>query len=270
MSVFFKLGPDEDSTIAFEPEWDFKNSAAKLEKKHRLQNGALYTYKTGDYAKIQLKQKFFPVSDAMTVNSWWKSNTKLQFYYRRDDKLDYTFQGTDDGWMGWQGTITASDNGILTYEVDSGATNPYIQSGSLSFQGSEFYKIRLRVKRIAGADWDGRVFYKTVGVNSHTYLSSYYLDKTVPAGLDNDYVVVEWDMRSLDQGGDDWVSSKISQFRIDLSLTGSGSFEVDYIDVGHRYTEVHSVMVRGTRPPFDKYQKPYADLMKGTIKLEGY
>lgn len=76
----YLLGPTSADSVEVFPEWDYKSGAKKLEKRHRLENGDYYVYKTGEYDRIQFKVKFFDSSDASLVNSWWESNTELQFY----------------------------------------------------------------------------------------------------------------------------------------------------------------------------------------------
>lgn len=83
----FRLGTSSEDTITIEPEWNYKPDAKKLEKKHRLENGSLYRYKTGDYESISFSVKYFDSSDAAIVNSWWQSNANLVFFAFSDTQV---------------------------------------------------------------------------------------------------------------------------------------------------------------------------------------
>lgn len=268
--MFFKLGPDADSTIALYPEWDYENGLKKIEKKHRLQNADLYVYKTGEYEEIEIKAKFMPLSDAAIINSWWQSNASLVYYQREKDFRDWSFENTTHIWSGTYGCTVTVNNSVAIIEQNS-AGGRFSTIETISFQGCEYYKISVRLRKINSDPWGGYLFYTTTGVNSHGIVSSYVLhNSNEPIGVDSYFVVAEWDMRSLTVGGNDWINSEITGLEFAFFESGSGYVYVDYVDVGYKHSSVTSVMIRNTKKPFAKYQEPYADYMQGTIKLEGY
>jgi hypothetical protein len=137
----------------------------------------------------------------------------------------WNFSGTADGWAVVSGcTLTANTNSIT---VSSSGADPIIAATSLSIAGSLNTKVRARVRRIAGAGWDGTLFYSTAG---HGWSSSYMKNIGAPAG--SGWVVLEWDMASLTAGGTDWISNTVTGLRLDLGSTAADQFEIDWIAVG--------------------------------------
>ena len=96
--------------------------------------------------------------------------------------------------------------------------------------------IRMRVKRtLDGGGWEGKIFWRgydpirkangdwvRLGENQ-----SRSQQVSEPEGIDNDFVIIEWDMSPTT----DWNDCIIEQIRIDLSESTS-TFEIDWIEIG--------------------------------------
>jgi hypothetical protein len=99
----------------------------------------------------------------------------------------------------------------------------------LALDGSAYPVIRARLRRLAGSDFEGFVFWSTgSGMN---YAKSVGIAE--PVSIDDEFVVVEWDMSAAAGTGDDWVGSTIDQFQIHLGATSDAdeSFVIDWIAV---------------------------------------
>jgi hypothetical protein len=141
-----------------------------------------------------------------------------------------TFYGFDtdadpEGWTGLNATNVVA-GGSLTHTAS--ANDPILVSPSgLALDGSVYPVIRMRLRRLAGSDFEGTIFWSTgSGIN---YSKS--VTMSAPAGIDGGFVVVEWDMSTAAGTGDDWVGSTIDQFQIHLGATADAdeSFAIDWI-----------------------------------------
>lgn len=138
----------------------------------------------------------------------------------------WTFQGTTDGCTALGATLTAGTSSVTI--ASTGADPILITSGGLGISGANFNRVRSRLRRLAGAGWQGTAYYAT---DSHGFTEGF--TKTVPdqtAG--GAWVVLEWDMAALTSGGADWTSSTVQQLRLDLGSSVADSFEIDWIAVG--------------------------------------
>ncbi len=137
----------------------------------------------------------------------------------------------DTGVEGWtnSGSTVAWADGQVT--ISSTGTDPTFSSPSgLGISGSLYTKVRARITRIAGAGWDGKVFYATP---SHPVGSGYYKTLANPMLTSGQSAVLEWDMAALSVGGSDWVNSTISQIRLDIGgASAADVFAVDWVVVG--------------------------------------
>lgn len=144
------------------------------------------------------------------------------------------FNGSADSWTATNASISTAAS---TYAaVTASATDPQIKSPSgLSVDGSEHTLIRARIRRTAGSGWDGRAFYDN---GTHGMTASYYVD-VADTTVTDEWVIVEWDMSSIEGGGatDDWTTSTIDQIRLDLGSTASDDFDIDWIAIGKDDTE---------------------------------
>lgn len=128
-----------------------------------------------------------------------------------------------EDWVAFEATNAVS-GGVL--EHTAADTDPILISpDSLSLDGSANSIVRMRVRRTAGTGWDGYVFWDTgTGINF-----SKYVQVSEPAGIDDGFVIVEWDMSDVTGTGDDWVGETIKRFQVHLGNTASDVFEVDWI-----------------------------------------
>lgn len=118
--------------------------------------------------------------------------------------------------------------------ITATTTDPRLVISGLSIPGATFDKIRMRVKRVVGTNWQGDLYYETTG--GHSYSETYKL--TIPA--DNqpsniDWQILEWDLAKHGNAGaqSDWPASDIFSLRFDLSQGAVGdSFLIDWIAIG--------------------------------------
>ena len=75
----FRLFVDSSTGIDIDPEYDMKLSGLKIEDVHRTLGGVEYRYKWGDYDRVEFSLQWVNSSTMAIVNSWWSSNTNLQF-----------------------------------------------------------------------------------------------------------------------------------------------------------------------------------------------
>jgi hypothetical protein len=144
-----------------------------------------------------------------------------------DAALAYNFDTTAEGWTASGGGLTVA-YGVLT--ITSTGTDPIAQSpAGLSIPGATNRYVRARIRRTAGAGWDGTVMYVTAG---HAASTSYKKTISAPTAALNEWTVVEWDMHALTAGGTDWRDSTITRLRLDLGNSAADVFEVDWIAVG--------------------------------------
>lgn len=68
------------NAIGLQPEWDYASNLVKIEKEHRLENGDLYVYKTGDYTDITMSLKYVSLADASVINSLWLTNAVCNYF----------------------------------------------------------------------------------------------------------------------------------------------------------------------------------------------
>lgn len=73
----FRLFVDSSNGITVTPEFDFKDSAKKVESRHRTRGAKEYVYKWGEYDILKMKVMFVDSEFKSLVNSWWSSNTEL-------------------------------------------------------------------------------------------------------------------------------------------------------------------------------------------------
>jgi hypothetical protein len=72
------------------------------------------------------------------------------------------------------------------------------------------------------------IYYSTSG---HGISGGYYKVISNPGIVQNEWLVFEFDMRSLSAGGTDWITSTIRRIRIDMT-NSQQDWEFDWIAVG--------------------------------------
>ena len=137
----------------------------------------------------------------------------------------------------------------LEYVNDSHLYSPNFKRGdSIDLVGKYNNIIRMRVKRtLNGNNWEGNLFWygynpvrkeggdHVIVVDSSTRVGSI----SEPDGIDDDFVIIEWDMsdptinNNVDIDANGWNNCIINRIRIDLSgNSGDSTFEVDWIEIG--------------------------------------
>ncbi len=147
----------------------------------------------------------------------------------------WDFSATVDGWTATNAAITQPQTGLI--RVAASTADPTLVSpAGLSISGQLYDRVRARVRRIAGAGWDGTVYYTTAG---HGFASGFRKTIANPfLAPGSDWRVLEWDMSALTAGGTDWTTNTITRLRLDLGGNEADVFEVDWIAVGRRGTGV--------------------------------
>ncbi|GEM_PF-2331220 len=179
----------------------------------------------------------------------------------------WDFASTVEGWVGEAGTatVTYGSNSII---VTSAGSDPRLGSPSgLSMDGSQNDKIRIRVRRTAGAGWDGACYYTaTAGPNApHSYSGSYTKKVTPDPTAGGAWTIIEWDMANLSAGGGDYVLSTIGQFRLDLGATAADVFEVDWISVGKYAPPVSTEALAAAQTAADVANAAIADMARDDL-----
>lgn len=80
----YRLFVDSSNGVSLDPEWDYDDSAKKIENRHRTRSAAEYVYKWGEYGVRKFSVMYVSSATAAIVNSWWSSNTDLLFMREGD------------------------------------------------------------------------------------------------------------------------------------------------------------------------------------------
>jgi hypothetical protein len=135
----------------------------------------------------------------------------------------YDFTNTVESFTGVNTTLTASPTYVI---VNSTGTDPSIRR-TVSFAGSQYPYVQIRLLRTSGTGWDGKIFYTTAG---HNESALYYAQMTEPTyGGAFQWITV--DMRNLTVGGTDWTTSTITGIRFDFGLTAADDFQIDAVAI---------------------------------------
>lgn len=135
----------------------------------------------------------------------------------------WDFRSTLDGWAAG-GTATAT-LGSDSITLSSNGADPMLTIAGLAFAGGLYDKLRLRVRRKAGAGWQGQLYYSTA---SHSATEVYSKIVGIDPTAGGAWTIIEWDMSSIA----DWTGSTITALRLDLGTTTTDQFEIDWITVG--------------------------------------
>lgn len=144
----------------------------------------------------------------------------------------YEFTNSADGWT-YTNAVTITPQ-ATSLKIESTGVNPYFYCADISLDGAVYNKIQIRLKRLAGSGWDGKVYYKTAG---HTFSSSYYKSFSQPSDF-SEYQIVDIDMTNLTVGDStDYTGNIITGLRLDLGSGDGDDFEIDYIHFMRTYTK---------------------------------
>lgn len=243
MSLSFELGISSDTAIVLRPEYSSKPKNRKQTRSDlRARNGALYKYIWSTYDKIKFNLEFVPSSDATIVNSWWESGTDLLLFVNSGDLENKVVDGTFDTDSSWTGGAEWDvSNGVAYCDGTQTDFSNLTQSGGLGKEAGIEVDIRFTVSSYGGS---GQVRI-VMGTQGSVWVSA-----------NGTYT------RTLTT-----VTSEGPAIRVDSSFIG-------YIDNLSIYrtniTEVRSVQMTNKEQPFAQFNKPYNNLMKGKIELEGY
>lgn len=144
------------------------------------------------------------------------------------DGVLYEFNNSDDGW-----TVTNATkvNNATYISLTATSTDPQFKSPAISKSGYENRHVVARVKRTS-VSWSNEMscFYSTA---SHGYSASHYASAAVVALVQNEDVVLVWDMWQLIAGGTDWKDSTITGLRLDFTDTNGATWDVDFVAIGN-------------------------------------
>jgi hypothetical protein len=142
--------------------------------------------------------------------------------------LNYDFTNGLSGWdlvdMTWEQKATY-------IELTTQDSTTQIIRGGLSVDGSKDSIISMRVRNKGETfSTNAQIFYVT---SSHGWQEAYKKLISPVTLPQNEWVTINFDMRELTNGGDDWITSTISGLRIDFPRgRGIRTFDLDYIAVG--------------------------------------
>jgi plastocyanin len=133
----------------------------------------------------------------------------------------YDFTNVLESFTAVNATLTAGSTFVT---VTPTTLDPIIRR-TVSFAGSQYPYVQIRLLRTGGTGWDGKIFYTTAG---HSESGSFYAQMTEPVyGGSFQWITV--DMRSLTAGGTDWTDNIITGIRIDLGITIGDTFQIDAV-----------------------------------------
>ena len=172
----------------------------------------------------------------------------------------WDFNDSSEGWYFYDGSVvvpeanivnTGSSTLTLDYQGDGRFRSPrnkyaFNQGGGdqlrpddRGFVGKYNNILRMRVKRTddSGA-WEGVAYWKGSSITRNlvgtpvTWNESGGRKSVIsePAGIDDDFVIIEWDMSVAPDSYASWDDSRIEQVRIDLD-SSTGTYEVDWVEL---------------------------------------
>lgn len=139
---------------------------------------------------------------------------------------NWEFRSSLERWTVGGSTVSLGSDSVI---VTSTGADPVLYSPTLSFSGRTYDKIRMRVRRLGGSGWQGQIYYAN---GTHNYEEGYSKIIPVDSTIGGAWTLIEWDMSALTAGGNDWTTSTITNFRIDLGASSSDIFEIDWISLG--------------------------------------
>lgn len=137
------------------------------------------------------------------------------------DGLNFEFDTDYMGWVGMNGATLAPGAGFIT--LSSANTDPMIVRTGLSFAGSQYDKVRMRIRRTLGSTgvgWDGTLFSNNEGVDAYVSIPN--------PNIGTDWQIIEWNMGSQAK----WLAQTITRIRLDLGSTPQDKFDIDWIAIG--------------------------------------
>jgi len=73
--------------VTLDPEWDYSFTDGKVERDSTAKSGQAEVFKYGDYEGRKFAVRYVDSATAAIVNSYWSSNTPLQFMREGDTEV---------------------------------------------------------------------------------------------------------------------------------------------------------------------------------------
>jgi hypothetical protein len=172
-----------------------------------------------DYAAAGTKNNELVPSIQAAATSTFTAAPGLMF----DFDVDYM------GWYGANGATLSPGAGFIV--LSSANNDPMLMKDFVGIPGSQYDKIRMRVRRTqgsTGAGWDGTLFTNREGTDAALSLAN--------PNLTNAWQILEWDMSKVPA----WAAQTTTHIRIDLGTTPQDKFDIDWIAIG-KYAAAPSV-----------------------------
>lgn len=228
--------PSNISTAGSTPTIDLRNNQIGLNASGQLYGAGAGNGTTLSNAQISVDTATGVIGGIGTGAGTAVANSQVAFSARQT----WEFRGSSEGWVAGAATLTTNADTITLAATGIDST---LGLGGLNINGSVYDKLRMRVRRVGGSGWAGKVYFATspTSPNTHHYSESYC--KVLPNSLlSTSFVMLEWDMANLTVGGNNWKSSTITAIRFDLGSTASDVFEIDWISVGKYGHDVDLVL----------------------------
>ncbi|MCP4597801.1 phage tail protein [Neptuniibacter sp.] len=164
------------------------------------------------------------ISDTITVQTAQVSQVVIQGQFQ--SMIGWTFDNADHGFT--ETNLTEALNPNFIALTATGLT-PYWQSHNFNLSGASAPLIRAKVRRTAGAGWVGSITYKTSG---HSFDPVNYVETIPDTTIVDQWVILEWDMSSLTEGGTDWADSTIEAIELRLGADVGDDFDIEWISIG--------------------------------------
>ena len=162
----------------------------------------------------------------------------------------WTFDGASDGFVLTGGLTGLAQNAGL--RVTNQAPDPALRSPSgLEINGARGSLVLVRLTRKqASPAWDGTLYYSTA---AHAESQAFFARPVIGGSpAVNETLILAFDMAHPTGGGDDWITSRISQIRLDTDDSPGGAFVIRQIAV----TENPGREALGLTPPAPKPARP--------------
>jgi len=141
--------------------------------------------------------------------------------------LDFPSDGNYFGWDIDVDYVQINATGVIL--TNSTATDPSIQrTAQVSFDGRNYNRIDIRLRRLSGTGWDGSLYFTRQGRNQ--FSESFKALMTEPT-WDGNFQIITVNMETLFAGGTDWVDNTITGLRFDFGTSSGDNFHIDYIQL---------------------------------------
>ena len=228
--------PSNISTAGTSPTIDLRNNQIGLNASGQLYGAGAGNGTTVSNAQISVDTATGVIGGIGTGAGTAVANSQVAFSARQT----WEFRGSAEGWVAGAATLTANADTITLTATGIDST---LSLGGLNINGSVYDKLRVRIRRVGGSGWDGKVYFATslTSPNTHNY-SEAYCKVLANSLLSTSFVILEWDMANLTVGSNNWTASTITAIRLDLGSTTSDVFEIDWISVGKYGHDVDLVL----------------------------